>query len=320
MKTRKSFRFVRVALVFGLLAISSTNSFGQSVSGFILAKIQNFRQTSSSAPVVDAVQPFQFGSLISPGTATINSATLTFNGTASPRSYTDTGLGVFEILDTFLTQSALDAAYQTGNYNLSVNTSVGDLSTSIFMLPLSYPVTPPLTVPAGDWQSGAIVIDPSLDYTVTWGPFSNANPVDLIQFAVRNSVVIPAPLPATTTSYTITAGSLLPNTDYACDLAFARVAGATTGGTDIGPGYATFAKDTGFMIHTTAGSATPTPTPIPLFTPTPSPTPNATPTITPPEMSPTPTLPPTATPTATASGDTDCVTDAAGDTNPFIDT
>ncbi len=164
-----------------------------------------------------------------------------------------------------MTQGQLDAAYSSiGNYTVNVSTSAGDFSSSVFFLPLSYPVTAPLTVPANDWQSGAIVVDPSVDYTVTWGPFSNAQSTDVIQFAVRNSVVVPPPLAATATSFTIPAGSLSPNTDYNCDLAFARVAGANTGGTDIGPGFATLAKDTGFMIHTTeGGTGTPTPTPTP---------------------------------------------------------
>ena len=280
------------------LTLSSTASFGQSVSGFVLGKIQNFRQTSSVAPVVDATQPFQFGALISPGTATINSATLTFTGTSSPRIFTDKGNGSFSILDTFTTQAQMDAAYQTGNFTVNIVTSDGALSRMIFMLPFSYPVTPPLTVPANNWQNNAIVIDPSVDYTFTWGPFSNAQTVDVIQFAIRNSTVIPAPFPATQTSYVMPAGSLQPNTDYLCDLAFARVAGATTGGTDIGPGYATLAKDTGFMIHTTAGQATPTPTATvtPSATPGTTPTPTATPVVTP-----TPTPLPTATPTATAA-------------------
>jgi hypothetical protein len=293
MKPRANSSCTRWALVLCALTLSSTTSFGQSVSGFVLGKIQNFRQTSSAAPVVDSVQPFQFGGLITPGTATINSATLTFTGTASPKSFTDDGVGTFSILDTFVTQAALDAAYGSGNYTVNIDTSAGMFSSTIFLFPFSYPVTPPLTVPASDWQNNAIVIDPSLDYTFTWGSFSNANAVDLIQFAIRNSSVIPAPFPATQTSYTVTAGSLLPNTDYTCDLAFARVAGATTGGTDIGPGYVTLAKDTGFMIHTTAGSATPTPTPAATVTPTPG----ITPTATPPDHTPTPT--PTVTPTVT---------------------
>ncbi len=308
MKFRVRVSLTRLFLLVVLLSFSSTDLFGQSVSGYVLGKIQNFRQTSIAAPVVDTAQPFQFGAILTPGTATINSATLTFSGTASPRTFTDQG-GVFTILDTFTTQGQLDAAYSIGNYTVNVNTSVGDLSSSVFLLPLSYPVTAPLTVPTNDWQNGAIVIDPSVDYIVTWGPFSNANSTDVIQFAVRNSVVIPPPLAATETSFTIPAGSLTPNTDYSCDLAFVRVAGANTGGTDIGPGFATLAKDTGFMIHTTAGKGTPTPTPVPTATATPSATgtPSATATATPsPTASPEPTASPTPTntpvPSPTPSG------------------
>src|SRR5436189_6248572 len=100
------------------LSFSRTTVFSQNVAGFLLGKIQNFQQTSSAPPVMNATAPFQFGSIISMGTATINSATLTFTGTSSPRSYTPAGNGDFEILDTFTTQAQLDVAYGSGNYSL----------------------------------------------------------------------------------------------------------------------------------------------------------------------------------------------------------
>ncbi len=100
--------FARWTLLLLALTVSTATGFAQNVSGFIHGKIQNFQQTSSAAPVVNSAQPFQFGSLISMGTATINSATLTFTGTSSPRTYTDAGNGDFSILDTFTTQAQLD--------------------------------------------------------------------------------------------------------------------------------------------------------------------------------------------------------------------
>ena len=154
---------------------STATSFAQNVGGFIHAKIQNFQQTSAAAPVVNSTQPFQFGSLITVGTATINGATLTFSGTASPRTYTAVGNGDFSILDTFTTQAQLDSAYQNGNFTVSIDTSAGIFSRSIFLFPFSYPTTPQLTVPANNWQSGSLVIDATVDYTFTWNPFANAN-------------------------------------------------------------------------------------------------------------------------------------------------
>ena len=280
------------------------------MSGFIHGKIQNFSQTSSAPPVVNSAQPFQFGSLITMGTATINGATLTFSGTASPRTYTAVGNGDFSILDTFTTQAQLDSAYQNGNFSLSIDTSAGTFSRSIFLFPFSYPTTAMLTAPSSNWDTGNLVIDPTLDYTFTWNAFANAQAADVIELVIRNSGVTLNPFPATQTSFTLPAGSLQPNTIYTCDLAFVRVAGATAGDPDIGPGYATFVKDTGFMIRsiaatptpsptptaTAAATATPTPTPVPSATPTPSPTPIVTPT---PPRTPTPTPAATATPTPT---------------------
>jgi hypothetical protein len=230
------------------LTVSITTSFAQNVGGFILAKIQNLQQTSSAAPVANATAPYQFGSLITMGTATINSATVTFTGTSSPRSYTAVGTGDFAILDTFTTQAQLDAAYGSGNYNLSINTDAGIFSRTIFLFPFSYPTTPVLTVPASNWQSGVLVIDSAADYNFTWNSFANAQATDGIELIIGNLTF--GPLPTTQTSLTLPAGTLQPGITYTCDLAFLRVAGATAGDTNIGPGYALLAKDTSFILRT----------------------------------------------------------------------
>jgi Dockerin type I domain len=233
--------------------VSTATGFAQNVSGFIHGKIQNFQQTSSAAPVVNSAQPFQFGSLISMGTATIDSATLTFTGTSSPRTYTDAGNGDFSILDTFTTQAQLDLAYQNNsNYTVSINTSAGTFSRSVFLLSLfGYPTTPLLTVPAGNWQSGALTIDPALDYTFTWNAFANAQAADVIELVIRDSGMTFGPFPNTQTSFTLPAGSLQSGT-YTCDLIFVRVAGAAAGDANIGAGYATLVKDTGFTLRALA--------------------------------------------------------------------
>jgi hypothetical protein len=292
------------------LTVSTATSFAQNVAGFLHGKIQNFQQTSAAAPVVNAAQPFQFGSLITMGTATINSATLTFTGTSSPRTYDPVvGTGDFSILDTFTTQAQLDAAYQNGNFTVSINTSAGVFSRSVFLFPFTYPTTPQLTVPASNWQSGVLVMDPSLDYTFTWNVFANAQAADVIELVIRNSGVNLSPFPASQTSFMLPAGSLQPGTNYTCDLAFVRVAGATVGDTDVGPGYATLVKDTGFIISAVGATPSPSPTPTatatatPIATPTP---PIATPTPTPsataiPTATPTPTGTPIATPTPSAT-------------------
>jgi Dockerin type I domain len=235
------------------VTLSTATGFAQNVSGFIHGKIQNFQQTSSAAPVVNSAQPFQFGSLISMGTATINSATLTFTGTSSPRTYTDAGNGDFSILDTFTTQAQMDSAYQNNNnYTVSINTSAGTFARAIFLLSLfGYPTTPLLTVPASNWQSGALAIDPTLDYTFMWNAFANAQAADVIELVIRNSGLTIGPFPATQISYTLPAGSL-PSGTYTCDLAFVRVAGAAAGDANIGPGYATLVKDTGFTLRAAA--------------------------------------------------------------------
>lgn len=223
-------------------------SFAQNVGGFLLGKIQNFDQSSPAPPVMDPTAPFQFGSIITMGTANIASATATFTGTASPRTYAPLGNGDFSILDTFMTQSQLDSAYGSGNYTLTINTDAGTFSRTIFLFPFSYPTTPMLTVPANDWQTGMLSINATADYNLTWNNFSNANPIDQIELIVGTSTF--GPFPATQMAFTLAAGTLQPATSYSCALAFLRVAGTTGGDTNIGPGYALLVKSTNFTIQT----------------------------------------------------------------------
>jgi hypothetical protein len=249
-------RPARLALAFLLIAGSG---FGQTVGGFVHRKIQNFEQTSAAAPAVDAAQPFQFGSLVTRGFATINSATLAFPGSASPRPYELSVNSNFAILDTFATRAQLDGAYGSGTYNLTVNTTSGVFSRSVFFAPVSDPTTPTLTVPASDWRNDEIVIDAAADYALTWSPFANAEAADLIQFTMFNPILVVRSFPAAQTSYVIPAGTLEPNRFYLCDLTFIRTAGASAGDFDVGPGAARVVRTTKFRIRTT-------PAPLALLT------------------------------------------------------
>jgi hypothetical protein len=232
------------------LSVSAQVSSAQNVGTFVLAKIQNYAQTSTATPVVDQTAPFQFGSFVLQGTATLNSATLTFNGGASPKAYTP-GTGVFTILDTFTTQAQLDAAYPTTTYTLNVDTSAGMFSKSIsYIAFLGYPTLPRIT--NTDWQNGVLVIDPSVDYTLTWNSFSNATAADMIQLSIQGSGLSLSPFPASQTSYTIPAGTLQPGRTYSSDLAFLRVAGTTSADANFGNGFALLVRNTGFTIRTLA--------------------------------------------------------------------
>jgi hypothetical protein len=245
----------RLPLVLVALLLTVAGSFGQTIGGFAHAKIQNLRQTSTATPLLDSTQPFQFGSFVTRGTATIISATLTFPGTASPRTYTSVGGGTtFTILDTFATASQLDGAYGSGSYNLTVNTDVGVFSRpmSLFFQFFQFPAAPRLTVPAANWQNGVLVIDSTVDYTFTWAPFSGAQANDLIQFSIGNSPVNPAPFPGTQTSYLVPAGSLQPGTEYSANLAFIRVINASAADADFGQGLGARVSNTGFTIRTLA--------------------------------------------------------------------
>jgi hypothetical protein len=254
MNTSPRSLFACLALVLAI-TLTAPSTKAQTVGSFGHAKIQNFRQTSTATPILDSTEPFQFGSFVIRGTATITSATLTFPGTASPRTYTSLGAGsTFAIVDTFATASQLDAAYGSGSYNLTVNTDVGvfSRSMSLFFQFFQFPTAPRLTVPAANWQNGVLVIDSTVDYTFTWAPFSGAQANDLIQFSIANSPVNPAPFPGTQTSYVVPAGSLQPGTEYSGNLAFIRVINVAAADADFGQGLGARVSNTGFTIRTLA--------------------------------------------------------------------
>jgi riboflavin synthase alpha subunit len=73
----KSQSRVRFAFSLVVLIASASAGQGQTVGGFIHSKIQNFEQTSSAAPAIDPAQPYQFGSRVRKGFATINGASVT---------------------------------------------------------------------------------------------------------------------------------------------------------------------------------------------------------------------------------------------------
>ncbi|MEP7015763.1 MAG: dockerin type I domain-containing protein [Verrucomicrobiota bacterium] len=242
--------YARWTLFILAVAFVTATTLAQNVNGFVHAKIQNFQQTSTAAPVVHPTIPFQFGSVVTKGTATITGAMVTFSGTSSPRSYSPLASGSFSILDAFTTQAQLDAAYGLGTYNLSVVTDAGTFSRSLFFFPFTYPPVPMLTVPAADWQSGAVVIDSAAAYNFTWNTFTGGGALDGVELIFREASLTVGPLPATQTSYALPAGTLLPGRTYTCDLGFLRGAGTATGDMNIGTGYAAFVKDTGFMVRT----------------------------------------------------------------------
>lgn len=240
-------RFFLFAFAFaGLASISPA----QNVGSYVHAKIQNFQQDSSAAPVANATSPFQFGSLVGMGTANIMSGTLTFSGTSSPRSYTLLGSGDMSILDTFPTLAALNGAYGSGNYTLNVVTDAGTFSKTLLFFPFSFPTTPMITAPAASWSGGALQIDAAADYTFTWNTFTGGLGTDGIELIIREAGITVGPMAATTTSYTLPAGSLDPATTYTCDIAFLRGTGTTAADPNFGQGFGALVKDTSFMLQT----------------------------------------------------------------------
>ena len=238
-----------IPIAFFCLASLSTLS-AQNVGTYVHAKIQNFEQNSSAAPVASATIPFQFGSLVGMGTANISSGTLTFSGTSSPRSYTLLSGGDISILDTFLTSTALNAAYGSGNYMLSVVTDAGTFSKTLFFFPFGFPPTAMITAPAASWQGGALQIDAAADYTFTWNTFTGGGALDGIELIIREAGITVGPLPATQTSYLLPAGTLQPGTTYNCDIAFLRGTGTTAADANFGQGFGAMVKDTSFMLKT----------------------------------------------------------------------
>ncbi|MHB8519423.1 MAG: hypothetical protein ACYDH9_01575 [Limisphaerales bacterium] len=238
---------------------------GPDVKRYGVVKGQQFAQSDANAPVPRTDAPFILNSFVdatAPGTVASASVQLP-NGTSLPLSASG-GDGSLEFVNGFTTQTALDTAFPSGTYHMSLVTAHdGSKSLPLTLGAANYPSTPHLSNFAA-----AQVIDATADFTLTWDAFTGGTTSDFVQVSVQDGMgntafKTPQPgepgvLNGTAVSTVIPGNTLMPGATYFVTLLFARGAFDTTSYPGA-IGIAAYFKSTDLTIAAKGGTPLPSP-------------------------------------------------------------
>lgn len=240
------------ALLCALLTVAPLRAADVSLYG--ITKAQFFDQTSAGAPVIQPTGAFTFAAVVdasAPGSVT--SATLRLPSLVDVPLGPISGVGALAVAQQFNTETALDAAFGSGNYRFTINAVNDGTRTPTLSYPAnSYPTTPQVT----NFEA-AQAIDWTQPFTLSWLPFAGGGGSDFIQLTIDRSdgsrlfstpgYAQPNALNGTATSVTIPPNTFVPGRRYSATLAFGNVVNIDL--TSYGfflfvPGATAFAKTT----------------------------------------------------------------------------
>lgn len=165
---------------------------GQTVTEFIIAKINDRYQTSDGSTSAGDIQnqgnTNAYG-IFAQVTGTGLSGTYSFTSPTTPTPTTidittvETGSLVYENAFAYATSGALNTLFPDGDYSMQINTSGGLQNITAFSLTGdAFPDAPMIT--AGTWSLGKLLIDPTQNYTLTFTGFTGFAAGDKISLAV----------------------------------------------------------------------------------------------------------------------------------------
>jgi len=246
-----------IQFIFCIVILSfAPAAFAGDIAVYGLVKEQRLVQTNNAAPVPDAASPFSFQCFVdSTGPDLITSASVSLPSSAM-RTLTADGEDSFAFLESFPSASALNSAYGTGTYTLTID-SENDFNAAQLSLPsAAFPNAPQITN-----YTAAQAINPINAFTLAWLPFSGGTGADFIEFTIRdsaeNSVFRSGELGSnghlngTNTSMLIPPGSLFPGETYQLDLMFAKIVTRDTSSIPNATGVVGFLSRTSIGIKTT---------------------------------------------------------------------
>jgi hypothetical protein len=223
------------------------------VGQYVAGKTANYTQTGTGTPTIASINPYEFQTEIDNG----SSGTILASSTLTPPAGA-TGTVTYAInsdntrvKDTqyFTSANALNSAFPDGNYTFTINTSTPNTYTSTLALSgITYPTDIP-TISNTSWSGGNLVIDPTVNNTITWNASNDLH----LNFGLDNTYVnlntfnSGSGLPD---SYTITANTLSPGQSYTgyLDLAIGTMDNSQISGV-MGATY--FQNSTYFTVITT---------------------------------------------------------------------
>jgi hypothetical protein len=230
------------ALLSATLALAAGVS-AQTLTGYGVLKSYDVTQTGSSAPAAVA-QPYSLSAYVfgtglagtynftSPGGSATSPQTLTIAGDTSSAEFSGAS---------FATTTDLNNAYNDGIYAMALPNTNGVPQSA--NLPSfsgdNYPVLP--TITGGTWSGGLLQIDPTVNVSIFFDPFTGFGSDDSISFRIQDTSQNSFANTSVTT-FNILAGTLTPGETYTASLQFNKNSidyGTTIGGANGNSGYST---------------------------------------------------------------------------------
>ena len=200
---------------------------------FSVGKVHHYNQTSSGSPTLDPITPYGFSGVTSlSSNRTATSVTLTLpTGSVSNLIHLPPPQAEIFLLSTYNTSmSTYDATFPAGNYSFFVQADSSN-QTVVVNLPttasLPQPGAPHLTN-----HPAAQTVNPNQTFVLGWDAFPGGTAADYIDVDIGTNYNSPEPgfpgaLTGTARTFTIPAGTLLPNSTYAAQIGFFRFVGST---------------------------------------------------------------------------------------------
>lgn len=237
---------------------TGATGYGPDVNYYVVGKHRAFLQTNTAAPALYPNQPFTFLAMVypfSPFAAVNATVTPPVGGSHSlaPFGYLDS----LSFMEVFASQSALNAAYPSGNYSLTISAAHDGVHAATLPLGVdAYPNAPRISN-----YTAAQAVNPAADFTLAWDVFAGGTTNDFIQLrlydAQTDEELFATPpafyrgaLDGLATSAVVPAFTLAANRDYRALVLFARVTAADVTSYPGTPGLVAFDSETRFFLHT----------------------------------------------------------------------
>jgi hypothetical protein len=247
MKINQAATFGIVSLIFILPVRAQTTD----VAEYLIQKNVIYDQSTSSATPLDPIAPYSFSSYLKNGsTGTILSSSSLTPPSSSPGAveYLSDANALF-FQQFFTSPSALDAAFASGTYNLTMQTSTPNTYTVALTLGANnYPnAIPQITsMTNASWSGGFFVVsDVTQPVSITWNNPNSAN----AYFQIFNTGINSTSDSGTSTTITIPANSLSNNTVYLGNVSLTNVSETSSSIPDVSGGTY-YSNQVNFLIQT----------------------------------------------------------------------
>jgi len=247
-------------LLIALNALPTSVLFAVNDVGPVYAVLKQLRynQTDTSTPALTSSQPYRFSAFVSQASGgTLTGGTVTppnTGGITSPQplSPNNDGTGSQSFEQRFDTFSALNAAFGDGQYSLHITGGNGTYNSQVTLNGEVYPSEIPQFLNTS-FGGGALVIDPTQPFTITWNSFADHGTNDVVVFSLKDSngqTLIQQFLAPAATSALIPASTLQFDQGYNIQLMFLKVANTNTASIPGSTGVAAYGLSTKANVTT----------------------------------------------------------------------